>query len=250
MTLTKTLLLFSGFFLILGIIITTYVMGEVKNNLPALYDFQPKSLKFSATKPIYIFSNGELYHNIDGEVQLSSEPIRRINGRFRTPLVSPDSRFIAYNENYERIVILSGDGVEQGKIAPLNTSMLGDDRESGLFRGQHFQCNKASDRLYVMSDKVWVENYSSANRSSLLYYSLKEQKLVHVLDLPEECYRSFYLSPDESSLFYSFSDEEGRIAYKQVKIATGKMENVFYRDDKGRTGIHSSGIYINNRTEQ
>jgi|GEM_PF-3776432 len=250
MTLTKTLLLFSGLFLMLGIIITTYVMGEVRNNLPALYDFQPKSFKFNSTKPIYIFSDGKLYHNVDGKIQLNTEPIRKLSGKLRAPLVSPDSRFIAYNEDNERIVILSADGVELGRIAPLNASMLGGDRESGRFWGQHYQWNKESDRLYVMSDKVWVENYSPENRSSLLYYSLKDQKLVHVLDLPEECYRSFYLSSDEASVYYSFSDEKGRIAYKQMKITTGEVENVFYKDDKGRIGIPSAEIYINYRNEQ
>lgn len=250
MTLTKTLLLFSGLFLMLAIIITTYVMGEVRSNRPALHDFQPTHFNFNSTKPIYILSDGKLHFSKDGKIQLSAKPIRKISGALRSPLVSPDSRHIAFNDNKERIIILAADGTEQGAISPLNATMLGKDRESGHFWGQHYQWNRASNRLYVMSDKVWVENYSPANRSTLLYYSLEEKKLVHVLDLPEECYRSFYLSPDEKSLFYSFSDEEGRIAYKQVSVASGGVENVFYKDDKGRIGIPSTDIFINYRNEQ
>ncbi|MGH1364626.1 MAG: hypothetical protein ACRBF0_13780 [Calditrichia bacterium] len=251
MSLTKLVLI--CVFLIACYWLLTSMGNRFNKNNSELINFAPSNFSYEAAKPIYYYSDQKLYYHGDGILDLGKQPVwngKLARGYSRSVYVSPNAQYVAVNDNAQRITLLDNTGMQLTTIAPLNRSLLHSDRRSRQFWGEKLQWNAESNRLYLMADKKWVENYSPENRSALYSYSIAEDKLSLVRNLDEECYLSFYLSPDEQSLFYSFSDEAGRIAYKQISIASGEVENVFYKDERGNIEIPSENIFINYRNEQ
>lgn len=243
---------FIGLLIVFGpiIILFSYLTFKISKDsyLPELLEFNPIEFNIFSNKPIYYYSENNLFYDSLGHIDLLKEPIWTggITDRFEKHVfVSPNSEFIAINEENRRILILNKEGEILHEIAPINKSFVDENRRSGNYWGEVLIWNKNSTKLYFMKDRIWGRKFEDDNRSSLFSYSVEDDRVRNVIDLEFECSWSYYLSSDERTLYAMFADNNGELPYKKIDLSSKKEICDIYKNNSYDKEITSDSIFVN-----
>jgi len=238
-------------FIILGLVLfSTWWLNKyffrVDDSYPSeLFGFKPEKLNYHANKPIYYYSNDSLYFDSSGVINFSNNPIwtKPINKKGYVEsgvFVSPNSQYIAFIEN-NRIIILDKNGNVIHSIETFDKTISDD----ATFWGKEVQWSENSTKLYFMQYKKWDSFLSEKNRSTLYVYSITDDKIRRIIDLPEEICEDFFISRDEKTLIYRFVASDGNMPFKKVDMLNGKYKGQFEWDRWHKLKESRDSIFIN-----
>lgn len=238
--------------IVLGIFLFFKIVGVLffksnKDRQAELIDFRPtESLKIRTSKPIYYYTENELYYSNNGEIDLSKSiwkgKIELNKGISFSVSVSPNSEYIAFNTK-NKIIILNYKGKEITRISLVSKYMF-EERKQGNFWATDFQWSKNSKNLYLMKDMVWKGIHSSEqNKSSVYKFSIKTKELIKLIDLDEQSH-NYYINSSENNLYYTSSNKEGNWEFKKVDLKTKKVVDTLKRNENLYLKTNDS-IFVN-----
>ena len=142
---------------------------------PELFDFKPEKLQYNADRPIFFYCNDSLYYGGKGDIDLNNKPIwvKHINtggGSEHGIFISPNSEFVAFNENNDKIIIIDKAGNLIHTIVTIDKTIPVD----ATFWGKELQWNENSTKLYFTQYRKWEKFLSKNNRSTLYDYSITD----------------------------------------------------------------------------
>ncbi len=213
---------------------------------PELFDFKPEKLNYHADKPIYYYSNDSLYFDSSGVINFNNNPIwtksiNKGNDREHGVFVSPNSQYVAFNEDDNRIIVLDKNGNVKHSIENFDKTIS----NNATFWGKEVQWNENSTKLYFMQYKEWDSFLSKKNRSTLFVYSIKDNDIRKVIDLQEEICEDFFISRDEKTVIYRFVDTDGNMPFKKVNMLNGKYKGQFEWNRWHKLNEPRDSIFIN-----
>ena len=239
-------------FIILGLVLFStwwlnkYFFRVGDSYPPELFDFKPEKINYHADKPIYYYSNDSLYFDSSGVINFSNNPIwtRPINKKGYVEFsvfVSPNSQYIAFNNNDNRIIILDKNGEIIHTIETFDKTIS----DEATFWGKEVQWNENSTKLYFMQYRKWYDSHLGKNLSTLYVYSITDNKIRKIIDLPEEICEDFFISRDEKTLIYRFVAPDGNIPFKKVDMLNGKYKGQFEWNKWHKLSEPRDSIFIN-----
>lgn len=241
---TKTILVLLAIIIIIVFInwLKKDFLKEGQSYPPELIDFRPTKLDYHSEKPIFYYSEKNLYYDSIGTINLENKPIW--TGKVMSTInifVSPNSQYAAFNAGRDSVIVIDKNGSIKCNITTFNKEMLEDAKETAPFWGQELQWNESSTLLYFMQYRKYVSRRSEKNRSTLFAYSIDKNKISKICDLSEECFEDFYISRNERKVFYR--SKKGLFA--KLDLSTNNVESKFRWDRWHKLKVPKDSIFIN-----
>lgn len=213
-------------------------------DLPVLSAFKENHFEVFASKPLYYKIDDDLYYAADGKLTSTLKPIWK--GDIEDAFIAPDGKYaVIYNKN--KLLLIDNRGRSLFKIDyGTGLNEVAESRANGRFIASSVQWNQNSDSFLILQDKVWDENFSKKNRSSIYRYGVADSSFKPFIDLNEEVDNNFALSTDGMKLYYEFATSKGDLAFKKIDLKTRKTLSQHFSDDSLRLkGINADSIYLN-----
>lgn len=220
------------FFKLLGI----FLFKTNENKPIELIEFKPtESLAVQTSKPVFYYSERELFFSKNGELNLE-KPIFKgaVGERFydNDVFVSPNSNYIAFKSE-NQIIIIDNIGKEIKSISPIQNHILDNDN---AFWESEFQWSKNSENLFLMK-------HNKLKEATLYSLSVNTKELVEICNLKEQAVH-FYISPNQKQLFYSTYDNKGDRLFKKYDLVSKKVTDTINRTKDWKL-ITQDSIFIN-----
>ena len=195
------------------------------------------SFKLSTAKPVFYESDNSLFFSENGNLDSLVKPIWK--GKIEKAYVSPNSKYILIYAGH-KLTLIDHLGNETLHIdSCVRMFDAESENKSGHFVSDEIQWNRSSEYFLISME-------GKENKSTIYKYTISDRQLKPLVGLNAELRGSIFWGNDTDELYYEYATNKGDLAFKKVRISTGKVLSQYMQGNElTGPGVKKDSVFFN-----